>query len=173
MVRRVVTGRDDAGKPTIVHDGEPPRAHRYAHIPGMSNALIWTTRSPVAPSPDLTPSVERWVPAAGETLAMTVTFPPDKVFFDPGFDPATAATEQFATVPGLAELFEPDGMHTTPTIDYGVVLEGELVLDLGGESTVVRQGDVIVHNATRHAWRNPYDKSATVFFVLIGTGAPG
>src|SRR5437867_4501644 len=65
MVRRVVTGLDDAGKPSIVHDGEPTRTHRFTHIPGMSNALIWTTRSPAAPSRDLTLSVERWIRSAG------------------------------------------------------------------------------------------------------------
>ncbi len=76
-------------------------------------------------------------------------------------------------VPGLAELFEPDnpGMHTTPTVDYGVVLEGEIVLDLdAGETTLLRPGDVVVQNGTRHAWRNPGTRPATVFFVLIGTG---
>lgn len=173
MIRRVVTGLNDAGKPTIVHDGEPPRSHRFTHLPGMANALIWATRQPPAASADPTPSVERWVPEAGETIAMTVTFPPDQVFLDPAFDAAAAFAENLNAVPGLAERFEPDGMHTTPTVDYCVVLEGELLLDLDGDSTLVRQGDVIVQNSTRHAWRNPSDKPATLFCVLIGTGAPG
>ena len=62
-------------------------------------------------------------------------------------------------------------MHTTPTVDYGVVLEGEIVLDLGaGESALLRAGDVVVQNGTRHAWRNPGTSPATVFFVMVGAG---
>ena len=72
--------------------------------------------------------------------------------------------------PGFAELFEPDGMHTTVTVDYGVVLDGDIVLDLGdGETAKLQAGDVVVQNGTRHAWRNPGDKPATIFFVLMGS----
>jgi mannose-6-phosphate isomerase-like protein (cupin superfamily) len=113
------------------------------------------------------------VPGPGETIALTVTFPPASVYADPGFDPAAAGAEQLEATPGLAELFEPDapGMHTTPTVDYGVVLKGEIVLDLdGGEVATLGPGDIVVQNRTRHAWRNPGTEPATVFFVLIGAG---
>jgi quercetin dioxygenase-like cupin family protein len=61
-------------------------------------------------------------------------------------------------------------MHTTPTVDYGVVLQGEIVLDLdNGETTELGAGDVIVQNGVRHAWRNPTTEPATVFFVLMGS----
>ncbi|WP_406281092.1 cupin domain-containing protein [Nocardia sp. NBC_00881] len=117
-------------------------------------------------------AIRSWVPSPGETIALTVTFPPASVYADPSFDRASAAAEQREITPGLAELFEPEnpGMHTTPTIDYGVVLDGEIVLDLDGDSTVLRAGDIVVQNSTRHAWRNPGTTPATVFFVLIGTG---
>ena len=54
---------------------------------------------------------------------------------------------------------------------YGVVLSGEIVLDLdGGETAVLKPGDIVVQNATRHAWRNLGTEPATLFFVLIGAG---
>lgn len=170
MIRRVVTGVSESGKATIVGDGEPPRTRKFTHVPGSANSVVWSTRAPAEPSSDPTTSVQSFVPAPGETIALTVTFPPDSVFADPSFDPVAAGAEQFEASPGLAELFEPEnpGMHTTPTVDYGVVLDGEIMLDLDGETTILRQGDIVVQNGTRHAWRNPGTQPATVFFVLIG-----
>ena len=173
MVRRIVTGVSEDGKPAIISDGEPPRSRQYTHTAGFANSLVWTTTAPPVPSADPTGSVRSWAPGPGETIALAVTFPPDSVYGAPGFDFAAAAAEQLEATPGLAELFEPDapGMHTTATVDYGVVLQGEIVLDLdNGESSVLRAGDIVVQNGTRHAWRNPGTVPATVFFVMIGTG---
>jgi mannose-6-phosphate isomerase-like protein (cupin superfamily) len=138
----------------------------------MVNTVVWTTSaSPQSADLDLTLDLASLVPGSGETVALVVTFPPDSVFADPLFDPAKAAREQREITPGLAELFEQNnpGFHTTPTIDYGVVLNGEIVLDLGSDATVLRQGDIVVQNGTRHAWRNATDEPTTIFFVLIGT----
>jgi mannose-6-phosphate isomerase-like protein (cupin superfamily) len=173
MVRRVVTGVSPSGKPVIVSDGEPPRTRQYVHTQGFARSLVWNTTAPAAPSADPTAALASFVPAPGETIALTVTFPPASVYADPGWDPAAAGAEQLEATPGLAELFEPDapGMHTTPTVDYGVVLEGEIVLDLdGGETAVLGPGDLVVQNGTRHAWRNDGTEPATVFFVLMGAG---
>ncbi|MEU5339705.1 MULTISPECIES: cupin domain-containing protein [unclassified Streptomyces] len=173
MVRRVVTGVSSSGKPVIVSDGEPPRTLQYVHTPGFARSLVWNTSAPAAPSADPTEALTSFVPAPGETIALTVTFPPSSVYADPGWDPAAAGAEQLEATPGLTELFEPDapGMHTTPTVDYGVVLEGEIVLDLdGGETAALGPGDIVVQNGTRHAWRNDGTEPATVLFVLIGAG---
>jgi mannose-6-phosphate isomerase-like protein (cupin superfamily) len=173
MVRRVVTGVNPSGKPVIVSDGEPPVTRQYVHTPGFARSLVWNTAAPAVPSADPTPSLTSYIPAPGETIALTVTFPPASVYADPGWDPSAAGAEQLEATPGLAELFEIDnpGMHTTPTVDYGVVLSGEVVLDLdGGETAVLRPGDLVVQNGTRHAWRNLGTEPATLFFVLIGAG---
>lgn len=173
MVRRVVTGVDPSGKPVIVSDGEPPVTRQYTHTLGFARSLVWNTTAPAAPSDDPTDALKSYVPAPGETIALTVTFPPASVYADPSWDPAAAGAEQLEATPGLAELFELDnpGMHTTPTVDYGVVLSGELVLDLdGGETAVLKPGDLVVQNATRHAWRNNGSEPATAFFVLMGAG---
>jgi uncharacterized cupin superfamily protein len=87
------------------------------------------------------------------------------------FDPAAFGAEFAANAPGLAERFEMDhpGMHTTDSIDYDVVLEGELVLELDdGKEVTLRAHDVVVQNGTRHAWRNRSDKPAKMLFVLLG-----
>jgi mannose-6-phosphate isomerase-like protein (cupin superfamily) len=174
VTRRVVTGRNADGKASILSDGEPPRVVRRKHIPGFTDTLVWATSAPLTTPPvvvDPTESLSHWVPGPGETLALIVTFPPDAVFADPDHDAAAAREEHLAATPGLAELFEEDapGMHTTPTVDYGVVLQGKIVIDLdNGETTELAAGDVIVQNGVRHAWRNPTTEPATVFFVLMG-----
>ncbi|HSW04493.1 cupin domain-containing protein [Aquabacterium sp.] len=150
----------------------PPRTHAFGHIPGMVSRLVWATGTqPALPfdGVDPTPDIMGFVPEPGETRFLVVTFPPDAVFAAPGFDPAAAAQENLATSPGLAERFEPDGMHTTPTVDYAIVLDGEIWLELDeGRSALLRQHDVVVQNGTRHAWRNKSDRAATMAFVLIG-----
>ena len=150
----------------------PPRTDAFRQIPGMVSRLVWATGSPPRvpfDGTDPTPGVTSFVPGPGETRFIVVTFPPDSVFADPGFDPAAAVRENLAISPGLAERFEPDGKHATPTVDYAIVLEGEIWLELDeGQSTQLRQHDVVVQNGTRHAWRNKTERAATVAFVLIG-----
>ena len=102
---------------------------------------------------------------------MIVRFPPDSVFAEPGFDPVAAGREQARHIPGLAERFEAEnpGMHTTDTVDYDIVLDGEIWLELDdGAEAHLRQGDVAVQCGTRHAWRNKSARPATMAFVLIG-----
>jgi len=173
-VRRIVTGHDSAGKAVVVSDGAPPRSVEFRHVPGMSAALLWDAapgaRVGKAVS-DATPSAKSWVPPAGGSNAMVVVLPPDSVMAAPGFDPMAAGGEYMQNLPGLAEKFEMEapGMHTTDTIDYAVLLDGELHLELDdGRVTRLQKHDVVVQNGTRHAWRNRSDKPASVFFVLTG-----
>ena len=61
-------------------------------------------------------------------------------------------------------------MHTTPTIDYGVVMDGEIWLELDDGKTVhLKEHDAFVQHGVRHAWRNKTNKATTVAFVLIGS----
>ena len=174
-IRRVVTGHDEAGKSTVVADVGPASVHAFRSIPGMQTALLGATLGD-RPIPldggDPAAQVESWHPEARETRLMFITFPPDAVYGDPSFVPEAAGAEQFEAIPGLAEKFEPDapGMHTTDTVDYGIVIEGEPVLELDdGETVSLRPGEVVIQNGTRHAWRNPGATPATIAFVLVGT----
>ena len=61
------------------------------------------------------------------------------------------------------------GMHTTQTVDYGIVLEGEVWLEVDdGKQVHLKPHDIVVQNGTRHAWRNKGDKPVKIAFVLIG-----
>jgi mannose-6-phosphate isomerase-like protein (cupin superfamily) len=177
-VRRVVTGLDAGGRAVVVSDGPAPRTHDLVHVQGMSTAMLWATgpREPIRlDGADPTPHVRSQLPKAGGTCFLIVTFPPDSVFRDPGFDPVAAEAEQRATSPGIAELFEPGnpGMHTTDSVDYGIVLEGEVWLELDdGHRTRLGKGDAVIQNGTRHAWRNEGEQPVTMAFVHVGAQRP-
>ena len=173
-VRRVVAGIGPEGHSGVVSDGPAPRAAEYKAVPGFASVLIWSTPAnamvgrgaPKDDSPDAS-----FVPGPGETRLMFVTFPPDAVMMRSDFDPAAFGAEFARNAPGLAERFEIEhpGMHTTDSIDYDVVLEGEIVLELDdGQEVVLGPHDVVVQHGTRHAWRNRSDKPAKMLFVLTG-----
>lgn len=173
-MRRLVTGQDARGQSRIIQDSAPPRTDVFRHIPGMVSRLIWATPgTPRIPfdGGDPTPSVTNYVPAPHETRFLVVTFPPDSVFAAPNFSPSDAVSENLAISPGLAEYFEPDGTHATPTIDYGIVLDGEIWLELDDHAERLCRHDVVIQNGTRHAWRNRTDQPATIAFILIGANA--
>jgi len=119
---------------------------------------------------DSTENSKSWVPSTGGTNLMIVKFPPDSVMSAPGFDPNAAGGEYMQKIPGLAERFEIDhpGMHTTDTVDYGVLLAGEIHLELDdGAIKKIQPHEVVIQQGTRHAWRNLSNKPATMLFVLV------
>ncbi len=170
--KRIVTGNDAAGRSRVIREEIQPGMESWAHTPGFSAPVVWHTAPAVtvgATAPSFAPPVSV-VPGPGGTCAMLVTFPPEAPPA-PDFDPVAMAAELSEKLPGLAECFEPDGsgFERTDTVDYGVVLEGEIWLELDdGSLTHLRAGDLIVQNGTRHAWRNRSNQPARLFFVLAG-----
>ncbi|WP_257153519.1 cupin domain-containing protein [Pseudomonas sp. ICMP 561] len=98
------------------------------------------------------------------------TFPPDSVFTSEDFDPCAACTEQKEHLTGLVDSFDPErpGMHKTPTVDYGIVLDGPVWLELDdGVLEKLDSHSICIQQGNIHAWRNLSDKSAKIAFVLI------
>lgn len=171
-VRRVVTANVD-GKAVFASDEIAPRGHDFAHTPQMTQALIWATEPGdelAAAEEDQTATISSVIPGPGGTRFFLVQFPPDSVFASADFDPAAAAAEHLEISPGLAERFEPDnpGKHTTPTIDYTIVLEGELYAVLDDEERKLSAGDVFIQSATRHSWSVRTEAPAKIAVVMLG-----
>jgi mannose-6-phosphate isomerase-like protein (cupin superfamily) len=171
--RRIVTAHDAAGK-SVFASTDSMQQNEAVHLPGFASALVWAT-PPAAVVPDRAAEwrslQSSFHPEVGGTRFLVVTFPPDSVMMSGTFDPIAAGNEQLRLSPGIAERFEPDdpGMHTTDTIDYGIVLSGEIWLEVDdGQEVHLKQHDVIIQNGTRHAWRNKGNTPATAAFVLIG-----
>ncbi|SMG59606.1 cupin domain-containing protein [Paraburkholderia susongensis] len=178
QIRRVVTGRDRNGRSVLLSDGVPSRAVTFQAVPGYAFAQLWTTPpSPVlsASGSDPTEGQTDILPSPGGTSFLIVTFPPESAMSVPGFDRAAAGAELAGHMPDFVRTFEPDcpGMHTTDTVDYAIVLSGEIWLELDdGQQTLVRAMDVAVQQGPRHAWRNKSDAPATVAFFMVGATRP-
>jgi mannose-6-phosphate isomerase-like protein (cupin superfamily) len=175
-LRRVVTGRNRAGKAIIVQNGVSPRVVTTETLPGLALVEVWATDTmptvPVTPV-DLTPTMESFVPGPGGTRFRIVQFPGASTR---AFDQEAFRHEYLVKAPGLAEAMElrDSGMHTTDSVDYGVVISGEITLEVDDGATVsLKQGDCVVQNGTRHAWRNRNTTPCVMAFVLVGAAREG
>jgi mannose-6-phosphate isomerase-like protein (cupin superfamily) len=170
-VRRVVTGHRD-GKAVFVSD-EAVAPVTVALLPGSEFHRIWGGDARASfPDDGSQPDSPRYFPPVDGFRFGFFTIPPDREAGLPADLDVAAALAEFETkLPGLAEYAEPDepGMHTTATIDYGVVLSGEATLELDdGATTVLRPGDTYIQNGTRHRWSNPGSVPAVLAVALIG-----
>lgn len=174
-VRRIVTGHDHKGRAIIQEDGPVPRMQRVGGETGPMFHEIWNTTA--IPAPIDAASGEP--PEDGITLAppkhgtriRVLDIPPDDASLQ-GMSPEEARAH-FAEV-GAADASSHSGegsrharMHRTETIDYGIVLEGELVLLVDEGETTVRAGDIIVQRGTNHGWANRSNANCRIAFVLI------
>lgn len=166
--RRVVTGNDTSGRSTFIHDGPTP-GHLDLGI--AANDEIWVD-DPARPDPSGAKdpvAVERFhlEPPAGGSTFRVFTFQPESARPDEVGEALAAAASRFET--GDAMEADDPGMHTTRTIDYGVVLSGEIDLELDSGEVHLRPGDVVVQRGTRHAWRNRGSEPCKMAFVLVAS----
>ncbi|MDQ1430168.1 MAG: hypothetical protein QOF40_770 [Actinomycetota bacterium] len=170
-MRRVVTGNDATGASVFVSDEEVEPV-TVARLPGASFVKAWGSDEPVVlPTDGSSPPVADYLPPAGGFRFDLVTLPPAGTEAPADLDPAAAQAEMEAKLPGLAKLMEPDhpGMHTTDTVDFDVVISGEVWLEVDdGKRVLLRAGDCVVLNGTRHAWANESDQPCVMVSVLIG-----
>jgi hypothetical protein len=175
MVRRVVTGHDENGKAIVISDGPAPFEHKSPARPGYVSTDIWRTHETPArivarpEEPTLGPRrqlptkhgtvvrVNRLMPDSDDIRTMT---PEDakKVFAGLGNERAST----FGTSVGRHPL-----MHRTETIDYAIVLSGEVVCILDESEVTLKAGDILVQVGTNHAWSNRSKAPCEIAFVLI------
>jgi hypothetical protein len=158
-IRRVVTGHDKTGKAIVIQDGEPPRKRE---LPAISQALLWVT--------DKTPATNKGDADGGN---VDIGIPPPangSVFRVIDFQPETGAHAAPAHTPAGVETPKDSrhpGMHRTKSIDYAIVMEGEIDMLLDDSEVHLKAGDVVIQRGTYHAWANRSGKPCRVFFVLI------
>src|ERR1700730_7161086 len=169
--RRIVTGKVN-GK-SILQSDELLQAYQFKSVPNYEHTLV--RENPTTPDLREEQRFDRYpdsvVPGPGGTSLHFVTFPPSSVFADPSFDGEAARKDALIRLRGLADHFEKEApaMHKTNTVDYSVVYDGEIWLELDDAKTVhLKRGDVVVQNGTRHAWRNKGTTPVTMLFFLNG-----
>ena len=168
-VRRVVTGRDGDGKAVVVMDGSAPNVVTSQHRPGARTNLWRTVSMPAScegerdeAAADVKFTLE---PLSDGTNFRISEYPPEKGS-DAGIDGEKAFAEVGAAhriVKGARHPF----MHRTDTVDYAIVLEGEIALMLDEEDVHLKAGDVVIQRGTNHAWANRSDKLCRIAFILI------
>jgi mannose-6-phosphate isomerase-like protein (cupin superfamily) len=170
-IRRVVTGHDSEGKARVVDDCdvEPITSEL---MPGFAAYRVWgRDERPTFPDDGAPRRAEAWFPPRDGSRFMINMIPPGEPVLPPDLGMAAALADMERQMPGAMALMEPDapGMHTTDSIDYVLVVSGEVTLELDdGEQTVLRAGDVVIQNGTRHAWRNQGTETCTIVGVAIG-----
>ena len=174
VFRRIVTGHDQDGRAVILSDAPPTRVQQVGGPGGPTFFEVWNTRdTPVAidrQSGEPSESGLVLAPPKGGTRIRVIDFPPE----GEAIRRLTAdeATEKFSEMGGAEASQSKAGaphplMHRTQTLDYAIVLEGELTLVVDRGETTIRAGDIIIQRGTNHAWANRTDKNCRVAFVLI------
>jgi quercetin dioxygenase-like cupin family protein len=158
-VRRVVAAPGPSGDPAFLSDGAPSITMESPD--GMAVSDLWWIDAPPAdaaaggdhPGPDV------WVPPPGGFSWRLVRLPAPK-------------DGQWLRVPGDDDSLP--GMHTTDTVDFVVVLDGQIALGLDDGEYVLSAGDTVVQRGTRHRWRVVGERPCTFTVVMVGSepGAP-
>jgi mannose-6-phosphate isomerase-like protein (cupin superfamily) len=170
--RRVVTGTDANGKSVFTHTEEIEPV-TVSLMPGLEFRPAWGADDTVT------------LPADGTRYNAPAYFPPERGFrfgfvtippeqSAPAASPADlegAIAEVEQALPGLMAHMEPEnpGMHTTDTIDFDVVVTGEIWLELDdGAEVKLETGDCVVQNGTRHSWHNRSSERCVLAVALVG-----
>jgi len=170
-VRRVVTGQNADGKSVFVSDDKVD-ATTVSLVPGMEFHLMWgADEIPALPTDGAEPAHHAYFPPPGGYRFGFFTVPPEGAELPPDLDITAAFAEMEEKLPGMASHMEPEnpGMHTTHTVDFEVVISGQIVCELDdGAEVTLDPVDTFVQNGTRHRWRNPGKEPAVLFVALIG-----
>ena len=168
--RRALTGRDASGKSVFQSFDVTPQVINFKSIPGLAFYELYATDDMprlTGQEPDPMTTKKGSFPKPNGSLFRLVVFPPagSPGSFEGYLD------ELSEKIPGMAEHFDrtAPGMHVSDSLDYDIVIRGELILELDdGKSVHLRPGDCVVQNGTRHRWINPLPVPCLMASVLIG-----
>ncbi len=161
-IRRIVTGVNADGKAVVIQDGPAPKTNARPAI-GVQGAMIWVEdETPVDLSRYADPT-DREIgvaPPTGGSIIRVVDFLPQ---------PEEIDNEAFLKEMGLSA--DHGGghafMHRTRSIDYAIVLKGEIDMLLDEGEVHVKAGDILIQRGTNHAWVNRGPQTCRIVFVLI------
>ncbi|OLP44990.1 cupin domain-containing protein [Rhizobium oryziradicis] len=178
-ITRIVTGHSKDGRSILTEVGKLPTVVEVAAIPGTVFHEVWSTaESPARVANDEDPTLGPLVlpPPQGGTRIRFVDIPPDtEDFLKSGAKQMSEAFEQIGdkAASTVKESSPHPLMHRTESIDYGIVIEGEMTLVLDDGEALLKPGSVVIQRGTNHAWANRSGKMCRMLFVLVsGTYDP-
>lgn len=170
-IRRIVTADDANGRSRIAEDAPAKAVRTVSERPGYRSVNVWRTEAAPAPinAPDTVEQHQGILPPGnGGSILRIIDFPPELA------DPAERKRQIQATFGGMFSDAHHDkregahpGMHRTHTVDYAILLEGEIWAVMDEGETLMRAGDVLIQRGTNHAWANRSNRTARIAFVLI------
>lgn len=167
-IRRVVTGHNAQGKSVILSDAPSPHVLTFPGVPTFGMTNLWVTDATPADNAGTQDAAARPVvlePPANGTILRVVEFPPDATLG--GFDRKAVFDSMGAGHAMDQDASRHAGMHKTATVDYALVLSGEIWALMDEGETLLRAGDVLVQRGTNHAWSNRSQAPCQVAFILI------
>jgi hypothetical protein len=167
-IRRIVTGHDAEGRSIFVADGPAPHPFSPSHSPNVGLTNLWLTDTLPASNadgPEPTAQPFRLEPPAAGNVVRIVEFPPDK---ERNYGNQAEVFRQYGAGGAHDAKARHPGFHKTQSVDYAILLEGEIwaLMDVG--ETLMKPGDVLIQRGTNHAWANRSTAPARVLFVLNG-----
>jgi mannose-6-phosphate isomerase-like protein (cupin superfamily) len=172
-IHRVVTGHDAAGKAIVSAEGALTTVVELSAIPGTVFHEVWSTAATPAPAdngPDPTTGQLTLPPPKLGTRLRFVDIPPDTAEFlaHGAARMQDAFTEVGDAAASTVRAHSPHPlMHRTESVDYGIVIEGELTLVLDDSEVQLRPGSVVIQRGTNHAWANRSQRPCRILFMLI------
>lgn len=170
-IRRVVTGNTSDGKATVARDKEIDGI-TITLLPGMEFHTLWgADEVPTVPCDGSAPPASNYFPPVGGFRFGLFTVPPQSKILPGQVDMKLAFQEVEEKLPGLIKHMEIEnpGMHTTDTVDFEYIISGEVWLELDdGEEVLLKPGNTVVQNGTRHAWRNKGSEPCRMVVCLVG-----
>jgi mannose-6-phosphate isomerase-like protein (cupin superfamily) len=169
-IRRVVTADDAKGNSRIVEDAAASSVRNVPARPGYRAVNVWRTEQTPAKinASDTTTTHQGILPPRNGTILRIIDFPPEPQ------DDGELKRQLDSTFGGIYKDALHDwrpgkhpGMHRTETVDYAIVLEGEIWAVMDEGETLLRAGDVLIQRGTNHAWANRSSQTARIAFVLI------
>ncbi len=172
-VRRVVTAHDDAGKAIVVMDGAAGNV-KVRPGTGIGATMLWMTDETPSDMTSHADAAERETgvpPPINGSIFRIVEFPPEKDA-EAGMSNEEMRAQMGVERGGLDQPARHPGMHRTASIDYAIIMTGEIDMLMDDSEVHLVAGDVVVQMGTNHAWANRGDKPCQIAFVLIGANPP-
>ncbi len=167
-IRRVITGHDENGKSVFIVDGDATAVKEMASMPGLALTDIWQTGGAPASNAGNADAADRPVvlePPANGTIFRVVEFPPDSQWR--GRADARDAFGSIGADHATDDSSDDPMMHKTATVDYLLVLKGEIWAILDDSEVCLKQGDVMVQRGTNHSWSVRTDEPCLLAAVLV------
>ena len=173
-VRRVLTGHTPDGKSTFMADGHAPNMKEMPSFPGLALTDLWETTGAPASNEGYADAADRPIklePPKNGTIVRIVEFPPDA--HRPQGNDGSAGFKAIGAGHAQDKRSSDPMMHKTGTVDYIIVLKGEIYAVMETGEKLLRAGDVLIQRGTMHSWSVRTAEPCIIAAILVNAKPVG